>query len=568
MTTPVAKKATTPKHDTLRIIVLGGNEEVGRNCTLFEYGTDIVVVDMGLQFPEEDMPGIDYIINDFTYLQDKIDRVRGVIITHGHYDHIGGIPHLMERIGNPVLYTGVLTAGIIKKRQQEHTSAPPLKIQTINEKSRLKFGNSFVVEFFHVNHNIPDSYGLVVKTPVGNVVHTGDFKFDHNPVNEKTMDIGRLNQIAADGVRILMADSTNAERPGHQLSENQVGTELEEIFRQVKGRMIVGTFASNLSRVQLLISLAEKYGRKVLVKGRSLTTNLEISHELGFMKFKPNTLVDIVQAKHVPDNKLTVICTGAQGEKNAVLMRLANGDDRELQLKKGDTIIFSSSVIPGNERTVQNLMDGLYRHGANVIHYKMMDIHAGGHARQEDLKDVVRLLKPEYYMPIEGNHFMLRINANAMVEAKLLSDKNVIVSDNGQVIEATKDSVQLTKEMVPAEYIFVDGLGVGDVSEVVLRDRRQLAGDGMLVVIVTVRRKTGELVQNPDLISRGFVHMKESKRLVEETRQQVKKILKDRDPKSPAYEDYLKNKIRDQIGEFVWRKTKRRPMILPVLIEV
>ncbi|MBI5621358.1 ribonuclease J [Candidatus Falkowbacteria bacterium] len=568
----LASRALVSAHknsmDKLRIIVLGGMEEVGRNCTVFEYGNDIFIVDMGLQFPEEDMPGIDYIVNDFTYLQDKVNKVRGVVITHGHYDHIGGIPHLMAKVGNPALYTGVLTAGIIKKRQEEYRSAPPLNIQTINASSVLKFGSAFTVEFFRVNHNIPDCYGLVVKTPVGTIVHTGDFKFDKQPVNEEPMDINRLRQIAKDGVLVLMADSTNAEKPGHQLSETQVGMELEEIFRQVKGRMIVGTFASNLSRVQLLISLAEQYGRKVMVKGRSMVTNMEVASNLGFMKFKKNTMVDWQEAKSLPDDKLIIICTGAQGERNAVLMRMANNDHRYLELKKNDTVIFSSSVIPGNERTVQSLMDGIYRHDAQVIHYHMMDIHAGGHAKQGDLIEFCQIMKPKYYMPIEGNHFMLRINGRSVGEACGFAPDHVLIADNGQIIEVGKDKARVTEDRVPAEYIFVDGLGVGDISEVVLRDRRMMAEDGMLVVIVTIRKKTGELVQNPDLISRGFIYMKESKTLVEDTRRKVKLMLKDKDPASPAFENYLKNKIRNELGEFLWKQTKRRPMILPVLIEV
>ncbi len=564
----VTKPVPPTKDGTLRVVVLGGNEEVGRNCTLLEYGNDIIVIDMGLQFPEEDMPGIDYIINDYTYLKDKIDRIRGVIITHGHYDHIGGIPHLMKQIGNPVIYTGILTAGIIKKRQVEYTDAPPLKIQHIDENSRLKFGQAFNVEFFRVNHNIPNGFGVIAHTPVGTVVHTGDFKFDHNPVNEKPMDMERLRRLAKGGIALLMADSTNAERPGHQLSETEVGMEMEQIFRQVKNRLIIGTFASNLSRVQLLISLAEKYGRKVAVFGRSLVSNLEVTKELGFIHYSPNTMVDWLEAKNLPDSKVMVICTGAQGERNAVLMRLANNEHRDLKLKKGDTIVFSSSVIPGNERTVQSLMDGLYRHGANVIHYKMMDIHAGGHARQEDLKDLVRLLKPKYYMPIEGNHFMLRINAQTMIDSGLMPESHTLVADNGQAIEMTRERIRLTDDRLPAEYVFVDGLGVGDISEVVLRDRRMMAEDGMLVIIVTIRKKTGELVQNPDIISRGFIYMKESLPLVEETRAKVRTILKDKDHRTPAFETVIRNKIRNEVGEFLWKKTQRRPMILPVLIEV
>ncbi|MFA5359186.1 MAG: ribonuclease J [Patescibacteria group bacterium] len=567
----LAAKALVGAHknsvNKLRIIALGGLEEVGRNCILFEYDSDIIIVDMGLQFPEEDMPGIDYIIPDVTYLKNKINNIRGVIITHGHYDHIGGIPHLMKEIGNPVIYTAPLTAGIIKKRQEEYADAPKLNIYQINENSRLKLGGAFQVEFFRVNHTIPDSYGIVIKTPVGNIVHTGDFKFDKHPVNEKPIDINRLRSIGNQRVALLMADSTNAEHPGHQLSESDVDREMEKVFGSVQGRMIVGTFASNLSRVQLLISLAERHGRKVLVEGRSLNDNLDVSHSLGYMKFGKNTMVDWAEAKNIPDNKLMIICTGAQGERNAVLMRMANNEHKYLHIKKGDVVVFSSSVIPGNERTIQNLKDTLYRNGAKVIHYKMMDIHAGGHAKQEDLKELISLIRPKFYMPIYANHYMLRIHGELAVSTGI-KESNVLIADNGQVVELTKDAAKVTAEKISAEYVFVDGLGVGDVSEIVLRDRRMMAEDGMLVVIVTIRKKTGELVQNPDLISRGFIYMKENKNIVEETRKRVRNLLKDKDHTSPAFEDYIKNKIRNEIGEFLWKRTNRRPMILPVLIEV
>jgi len=553
--------------DKLKIIALGGLEEVGRNCMIFEYDQDIIIVDMGLQFPEEDMPGIDYIIPNVAYLKDKINKIRGVIITHGHYDHIGGIPHLLKELGNPVIYTAPLTAGLIKKRQEEYTDSPALNIFQINENSRLSFGRSFKVEFFRVNHNIPDSYGLVIKTPVGTIVHTGDFKYDKTPVNEKPMDLKKIAEIGRAGVDLLMADSTNAEHPGHQLSEHEVNQEMEEVLGNTPGRIIIGTFASNLSRVQMLINLAEHHGRKVLVYGRSLKSNLDVSSDLGYMKFAKNTMVDWLEAKDLPDNKLMIICTGAQGERNAVLMRLANNEDKNVQLKKGDTIVFSSSVIPGNERTIQGLKDTLYRHGVRVIHYQMMDIHAGGHARQEDLKDFIKLVRPKYYMPIESYHYMLRIQSD-LAQAVGMKENRILVVDNGQAVEMTKDTIKTTEERVNTDYVFVDGLGVGDVSEIVLRDRRMMAGDGMLVVIVTIRKQTGELVQNPDLISRGFIYMKENKDLVEETRKKVKALLKDKDHGSPAFEGYIKNKIRNEIGEFLWKKTNRRPMILPVLIEV
>ena len=567
LATKALANAEKNSREKLRVIPLGGMEEVGRNMMVLEYNDDIIIIDMGLQFPEEDMPGIDYIIPNISYLRDKVNKIRGVIITHGHYDHIGAVPHLIGQLGNPVIYTGALTAGILRKRQEDYRGAPKLNLAQIDERSKIKLGRSFRIEFFRVNHNIPDSFGVVIKTPIGTIVHTGDFKFDENPVHDKPIDFNRLKTIARDKILLLMSDSTNAEHPGHQLSESQVGVELSTILAEAKGRIIAGTFASNLSRVQLLVALAEEHGRKVLIEGRSLNDNLEIVRDLGYTKIKKNTIVSWHEAKDLPDNKLLIICTGAQGEKNAVLMRLANMEHKYLKLKKGDTIIFSSSVIPGNERTVQSLKDTLYRHGAKVIHYQMMDIHAGGHAKQEDLKKLINIFRPKFFMPIEANYYMLVIHGEVAQQAGI-PEKSILIPNNGQIVEITKNGAKLSSQQVPSDYVFVDGLGVGDISEIVLRDRRVMAEDGMLVVIVTIRQKTGELVQNPDLISRGFIYMKENKNLVEETRNKVKVLLKDKDHHSPAFENYLKNKIRNEIGDFLWKKTNRRPMILPVLIEV
>ena len=552
----------------LRIIPLGGLEEVGRNCTVFECGEDLIIVDMGLQFPEEDMPGIDYIIPNLSYLRGKEKNIRGVIITHGHYDHIGGIPHLMGKIGNPVIYTAALTAGIIKKRQEEYRQAPPLKIQIIKKLGEcIQLGRNFVFEPFHINHNIFDAFGVLLRTPHGNVVMTGDFKLDATPVNDEPADLDLIASYGTRGVLALMSDSTSAESPGHQLSERQVGEELGKIFATAKGRIIVGTFSSLLTRAQQLITLAEQHGRRVLIVGRSMVQNVELAHKLGYLKIKPGTIIEDKEFKRLPHERVVVVCTGAQGEKNAALMRIANGDDRLVEINKDDVVIFSSSVIPGNERTVQNLKDTLVRKGAKVIHYQMMDVHAGGHAKQEDLKEMMRLLQPKYFIPIHGNRFLLQTHAE-LAESVGIPKDNIFVADNGQVIEFDASGARLTEETAVTDYVMVDGLGVGDVSHIVLRDRRMLAEDGMFVVIVTIDTKTGELVGNPDIISRGFVYLRESKELIEKARSKVKKMLRDSDPNSPAFKDYVKNRIRNEIGEFLFSQTKRRPMILPVLIEV
>jgi len=556
----------------LKIIVLGGLEEVGRNMTLLEYENDIILIDMGLQFPEEDMPGIDYIIPNISYLRGKEKNIRGVIITHGHYDHIGAIPHLIPRLGNPTIYGTELTCAIIKKRQEDYKSAK-LNLATVKIDDVLTLGK-FTIEFIHVNHNIPDSVAVVVRTPVGIIIHTGDWKFDYTPVDEKPADFAKLAEVGKEGVLALLCDSTNAPEEGHQISEQEIGKNLRTIIEKAPGRIIVGTFSSLLSRVEQIIRLAEEMGKKVAIDGFSMKTNVEIIKMLGYLKIRPGTLIDIADVHNYPPEKIIICCTGAQGEERAVLMRIANEEHRFIKIEPKDTVVFSSSIVPGNERTIQRLKDTLYRKGAEVIHYKMMDIHAGGHAKAEDIKLMIRLIKPKYFIPIEGSHSHLRMNAK-IAESIGMDSKNIFVADNGQVMEfqaAPKEPYgavgRLTSHRVPSDYVMVDGLGVGDVSQVVLRDRKMMAEDGMLVIIVTIDSKTGYLIGNPDIISRGFVYMRESKELIEQVRNKVKKLISDRDPKSAADNTFIKNKIRDTIGQFLFTKTERRPMVLPVIIEV
>ena len=565
---PTTHHKSLPK---LKIMVLGGLEEVGRNMTVLEYGDDIIIIDMGLQFPEENMPGIDYIIPDITYLETRAKNIRGVIITHGHYDHIGAISHLCPKLGNPTIYTAPLTAELVKRRHEEYKTTP-LSIQKISpDKDKIQLGK-FSVEFFRVTHSIPDSFGVVVNTPIGTVVHTGDFKIDFNPVNDKPMDLSRVAQIGARGVLALLSDSTDAPHSGYQLSETEITGDLEKIFLQAHGRIIVGTFASMINRMQQLLELAEKYNRKVLVEGRSMNTNLDIARNLQIIKIKKGTIIEEKEFKRLPDDQVMVMGTGAQGEENAVLMRIANSEHKFLKIKEGDSVVFSSSVIPGNERTIQSLKDTIYRRGGKVFHYQNMDIHAGGHAKAEDLRLIIKLLNPKYFIPIEGNHFMLRIHGEIAENIGTPKD-NIFIASNGQIMEFMKGPKQreasgkLTNEKVPTEYVMVDGLGVGDVSAIVLRDRRMMSEDGMFVVIVTAKRKTGELVGSPDIISRGFVYMKESRQLIEDARDLVRKTVgktknKNFDPM------LLKNKLRDHVGDLLWKKTKRRPMVIPVVIEV
>ncbi|MCK9438700.1 MAG: ribonuclease J [Patescibacteria group bacterium] len=562
----------------LRIMALGGLEEVGRNMMLVEYEKEIIIIDMGLQFPEEDMPGIDYIIPNVSYLEDKKDWIKAVFITHGHYDHIGGIPHIMGKIGNPPMLMGKMTAGLVRKRAVEFRDAPTLKIKEITENDKIKLSDKLSIEFFRVNHSIPDCFAAIITTPLGKIVHTGDFKIDFSPVNDKPADLNRIAQIGSDDILFLMSDSTDATHPGYQVSESAIGDEMGKLFDKITGRIIIGTFASQLSRVQKIFDLATKYGRRISLQGRSMNENVEVAHQIGYLKFDPKIIVEDRDLNRVRDDKIIIIGTGAQGESNAFLSRVVNGEHRSISLKQGDTVIFSSSVIPGNERSIQNLMDMVVRQGAKIIHYKMMDIHAGGHAKQEDLKLMMRLIKPQYFMPIEANHYMLQAHAD-LAEQIGIPKENIFVADNGQVVEFKKGEKiiankkynvigTLTKEKVPTEYVMVDGLGVGDVSSIVLRDRRMMAEDGMIVVIATIDAKSGALIGSPDLISRGFIYMKENRDLIEKTRDRVKKIVRDQNPETPADDDYIKNKIRNEIGQFLFGATKRRPMVLPVVIKV
>ncbi len=556
-----------PQHNKFSVIPLGGVEEIGRNMTLVEYGRDIVIIDMGLQFPEEDMPGIDYIIPNIEYLKGKEDRIQGIIITHGHYDHIGAIPYLVEKLKYPPIYATALSRGIILKRQDDFPHLKPLEIHEVKAESKLRLGN-FLIEFFHVNHNIFDTVGVVVSTHVGSLMHTADFKFDNNPVGDRPADYGKIAKFGDRGVLVLLSDSTGAEKAGHSVSEKTIQDNLEDIFRKTKGRIIAATFASLISRIQQLVSLSEKYGRKVVVEGYSMKTNVEITRNLGYLHIQKSTLLPIKEAHRYPPDRLTVVCTGAQGEGSAVLMRLVNKEHKFLNIQKGDTVIFSSSVVPGNERSVQGLKDLIYRQGGKVYHYGMMDIHASGHAYQEDLKMMLQLVRPKFFVPVHGNHYMLKLHGELAKETGVPVD-NIVIPENGMVIEVAQNKITPTKIRVPSNYVMVDGLGVGDVGNVVLRDRQMMAEDGMFVVIAIVDSKTGKVLGNPDIISRGFIYLRDNKVLLKEVRQRVRGIVEETGaPKHGMNWTYVKDNIRERIGQFLYSKTKRRPMVLPVVIEI
>ena len=557
--------------DTLRLIPLGGLGEVGRNMTLLEYKNSILIIDMGFRMPEETMPGIDYIIPDISYLLEnkRYKNVVGVVITHGHYDHIGAIPYIWNRIGNPPIYAAPLTKGIILKRQDEFKDQPKLDVNEVKDGSKIKLG-VFEVEFFKQNHSIPDNMGLLIKTPVGNIVHTSDFKFDNFPVNEKPTDFKKLESIAENGIHLLMCDSTGAEEPGHSLSEKDIFENMDKIFAGAKGRIIIATFSSLINRIQQAVTLSEKYNRKVGFIGHSMKSNVEVTKKLGYLKSQKGTLLKkVAEVNDLPDNQVTILCTGAQGEENAGLMKIATGEHQSIKIKPGDTIVFSSSVIPGNERSVQILKDDFIRQKANVFHYKMMDIHAGGHAQRDEIKEMVNIMKPKFFMPVHGQFSMLFANARLAEDECGYKEDQAILADNGNIINVTKDKVFIDNKSVSAEYIMVDGLGIGDVGEVVLRDRQMLAKDGIFVIIAVVNRKTGKVQESPDIISRGFVYLKESKDLLYQARKKViATIEKSTTSGQVTNWTYIKDTIRNNLGDFLFQKTQRRPMILPVIIEV
>lgn len=551
----------------IKVIPLGGLEEVGRNMTLFEYEGRILIVDMGLQFPEAEMPGIDYIIPNVSYLKGREDDILGVVFTHGHYDHIGAVPYLMDSIGNPPIFATPLAKGIILKRQEDFPKGSVLKIREIKREDRIVLP-PFILRTFPQNHNIPDNIGLLIETPVGNIMHTGDFKFDYTPIGDEPAQISKIAALCKDGILLLMSDSTNSEIPGHSLSEKIIQDNLEEIFKIAAGRIIAATFASLLSRVQELMNLAQRYERKVLIDGYSMKANVEIAIKLGYLKIKPDIIISPKEIRHIPDKKVLIICTGSQGEGDASLMKLAHKDHQFLSIKKGDSVILSSSIVPGNERAVQGLKDLLSWQEAKIYHSPMMDIHASGHAQQEELKTMINIANPRFFMPIHGSRYMLQLHKEVALSLGI-SEKNIIVGENGDIIEMTKDKLRILKEKVPTNYVMVDGLGIGDVGEVVLRDRQAMAKDGMFVIVVIIDSQKGKVKQSPDIISRGFVYLRESKELLRDVRKRVIRLVEGVTASNhPINFTFVKNQIREDLGKFLFQKTRRRPMVLPVVIEV
>lgn len=552
--------------NTLRLYSLGGLEDVGeRNMQVLEYGDDIITIDCGLWFAEPDlMPGIDYVVPNSKHLQANATKIRGMVMCHGHMDHIGGISHVAPLLGFPPIYCTGLTKAFIERRQEEFGNLSRFKINEFKPRDVLQLG-VFRIEPFHINHNIPEAVGIAIHTPVGTIVHTGDFKFDLSPTMGAPADVAHIAQIGERGVLAMMADSTDAGYPGHQISETDVEKNLDGLVKNVEGRLIAVTFASLLMRIQMLINLAEKYGRKVVLEGRSMKVNVEIAHQRKLLRVKPGTIIDERRINDVPDSKLLIIGTGAQAEEFAMLMRVVNKEHARIRIKPGDTVLFSSSVIPGHERNVDALKDTLHRQGAEVVHYDMMDVHAGGHGKNEDLKLMMRLVKPKFLIPIHANFYRRQKHAELGTVAGVPRQNSYLI-ENGQVMEFDRNgNAKVATYKIPSGNVMVDGLGEGDVSQVVLRDRKEIAAEGMLVVLLATDHN-GALVREPEIISKGFVSLEHRPELGKEIIARVKELTAAPSQQVESNTDYLQTKVRNDLAEFIWGKTERRPMILPITV--
>lgn len=552
----------------MRIIPLGGCEEVGRNMTVFECGNDIVIMDMGIQFPEEDMPGIDYVIPNIDYLRGKERNIRGVIFSHGHLDHIGAAHILLEKLGNPLIVGRPLTIEMIKRRQEEakRGSSKKLKIAYIrNVDDKINLG-CFAISFFQIDHSFMDAVGTILQTPLATIIHPGDWTIERGPVGRKEIKYNHLSRLKKP--TILMLESLGAVNKELPITEEQMLKNLHGLISGAPGRIIIATFSSQLQRIKQILEYSQRIGKKVALDGYSMKLNVEIAKGLGYIKPMRDVIIPIDRINDYPENKIVVICTGGQGEEMSVLPRITTGNHRFIKIKKTDTIVFSSSIIPGNERTIQRLKDNLYRLSDNVFHGEIMDVHISGHSNIYDIDKIIRQIEPDYFIPVYANHFMLKEAAKIAYKVGLRKEK-VFIPDNGSIIEVDKTGLKMLKEKVPTNYVFVDGLGVGDVGEIVLRDRQMLANDGMFVIVAIIDRQTGKVRGSPDIISRGFVYLRESKDLLAQTRRKVIDIVDKAAGTGGAINwVYIKDEIRNKVGDFLHSKTERRPMVLPVVIEV
>ncbi|QXM05982.1 ribonuclease J [Crassaminicella indica] len=548
----------------IKVIPLGGLNEIGKNMMAFEFKDDIMIVDCGLSFPEDEMLGIDMVIPDITYLIKNRDKVRGIVLTHGHEDHIGALPYVLKKLNVPI-YGTKLTLGLVENKLKEHKLSSSVHTEVVKPGDVIKLGD-FKVEFIRTSHSIADAVCLAIHTPIGTIVHTGDFKVDFTPIDGEPMDFHRLAELGKRGVLLLLADSTNVERQGYTMSERTVGVTFENIFRNATQRIIVATFASNVHRVQQIIDAAYKFNRKISVSGRSMVNVVNVAMDLGYLKVPEDMLIDINDINNYPNNEVVVITTGSQGEPMSALSRMASAEHRKLEIQPGDMVILSATPIPGNEKTVARVVNQLFEKGANVIYEALADVHVSGHACQEELKLMHSLIKPKYFIPVHGEYRHLRQHGK-LAESLGMPTENIFTIENGQVVEITRESARVCGN-VPAGNILVDGLGVGDVGNIVLRDRKHLSEDGLMVVVVTITKEDGQVVSGPDIISRGFVYVRESEVLMDEARTVVKNALQVCQNNGIKEWAALKASIKDSLKGFLYEKTKRSPMILPIIMEV
>ena len=552
------------KKEKLKIIPLGGLLEIGKNITVFEYENDIILVDCGLAFPEDDMLGIDLVIPDLTYLEKNKEKIRGLVITHGHEDHIGSIPYLLKQINVPI-YATKLTIGLIEHKLEEHKLLRSAKLNVVNPGQIVDFG-TMQVEFIRTTHSIPDACSLAIHTPVGVVVHTGDFKIDYTPIDGEMMDFGRLAELGNSEVLALMSDSTNSERKGYTMSESTVGEVLDKLFINCTKRIVVATFSSNVHRVQQIVNSAVKYGRKVAICGRSMINTIETARKFGYIKVPDNVFIDIDMIKSYPDDRLTIITTGSQGETMSALTRMASGEHKKVQITPNDLIIISANPIPGNENAVSKVIDDLMKIGAEVVYNALEDIHVSGHACQEEQKLMISLVKPKYFIPVHGEYRQLIAHSETAKKVGV-NPENIFIMTNGRVLELNEYEAKLAGT-VPVGRVMVDGLGVGDVGNIVLRDRQRLSQDGLIIIVLTMDSQTGTVVAGPDVLSRGFVYVRDSENLMEEIKKLLRSKIDEFEEKHITDWSTIKSLLREELREYIYKKTKRDPMILPIIMEV
>ena len=552
------------KKEKLKIIPLGGLLEIGKNITVFEYENDIILVDCGLAFPEDDMLGIDLVIPDLTYLEKNKEKIRGLVITHGHEDHIGSIPYLLKQINVPI-YATKLTIGLIEHKLEEHKLLRSAKLNVVNPGQIVDFG-TMQVEFIRTTHSIPDACSLAIHTPVGVVVHTGDFKIDYTPIDGEMMDFGRLAELGNRGVLALMSDSTNSERKGYTMSESTVGEVLDKLFINCTKRIVVATFSSNVHRVQQIVNSAVKYGRKVAICGRSMINTIETARKFGYIKVPDNIFIDIDMIKSYPDDRLTIITTGSQGETMSALTRMASGEHKKVQITPNDLIIISANPIPGNENAVSKVIDDLMKIGAEVVYNALEDIHVSGHACQEEQKLMISLIKPKYFIPVHGEYRQLIAHSETAKKVGV-EPENIFIMTNGRVLELNEYEAKLAGT-VPVGRVMVDGLGVGDVGNIVLRDRQRLSQDGLIIIVLTMDSQTGTVVAGPDVLSRGFVYVRDSENLMEEIKKLLRAKIDEFEEKHITDWATIKSLLREELRDYIYKKTKRDPMILPIIMEV